>query len=360
MSNIKTDWNFMNAKHLILLIAFGAFSLSVTAQETSTEKPVFKPSGKASGKVFWNYNHNFTDGVDRTNSFELQRTYLGYSYNFSEAISAKIVLDGARSISGSEYNTFVKNAQLDWKVNPKALVSLGMIGLKQYDTQESFMGFRYVYKDFQDDLSFGTTADLGVNLEYAFNPKVTANLFVINGEGFTKKQDEFGKMKVGANVIVQPIDGLTLKAYGSVYEGQELYGTQLVDSTSDVIQNYDFFAGYKTKKYRIGLEYSMMLDGENYWTYNKGYNSSGFVLFAAYVLNEKWELFGHLFSYSSNKVDGASISWNYDREGESGLIGVQYAPVKGVKSSLNYRNYFYANDDKADARLAYLNFEFTF
>jgi hypothetical protein len=357
----------MNFKRIGLLATLSVATLIASAQESTSSQPAFKPSGKVTGKVFWNYNHNFTEGVTKTNSFELQRTYLGYSYNFSEAISAKIVLDGARSISGSEYNTFVKNAQLDWKVNPKANVSLGMIGLKQFDTQESFMGFRYVYKDFQDELSFGTTADLGANLEYSFNPKVTANLFVINGEGFTKKQDEYGKMKVGANVIVQPTDGLTLKAYGSVYEGQEFESGVLVDNTSDVIQNYDFFAGYKGKKYRIGLEYNLMLDGSNYYTYNKDYNSSGIVLFGAYTINEKYEVFGHWFNYSSNEVNGSATTWNYNKDGSSGLIGFQYMPVKGLKSSINYRAFWFDNEGElyeetviTNSSFVYLNFEFSF
>jgi hypothetical protein len=337
-----------------------------SAQDNAASQPEFKPSGKAIGKVFWNFNHNFTEGVDKKNSFELQRAYFGYSYNFSQTISAKILLDAARSITANgtdpqtEYNTFLKNAQLDWKLKPEATLSFGMIGLKQFDTQENFMGFRYVYKDFQDEFTFGTTVDLGANIEYVFSPKVTTNLFVINGEGFTKKQDKYGKMKFGANIIVQPIKGLTLKAYGSLYEGQEIYGSSVLDSTSAMIQNYDLFAGYKGKKFRVGLEYDMMLDGSSYYVYAKDHNSSGVVLFGAYTINDKFEVFGHLFDYTSNKIDGATTTWNEKRDGSSGLIGFQYIPVKGLKSSINYRTFVYDKDGSKDDKLVYLNFEYSF
>ncbi|MGL6016400.1 MAG: MarR family winged helix-turn-helix transcriptional regulator, partial [Selenomonadaceae bacterium] len=211
----------------------------------------------------------------------------GVEYNFSEAITGKVVLDGARKSEASEYTAFLKIAQLDWKLNDKALLSMGMIGLKQFDTQEKFWGYRYVYKDFQDEFGFGTSADLGCNLEYTFNSKVMANLFVLNGEGFTRVQDSNGKIKVGGSVIYEPVKGLLLKGYYSIYDGQQANAAGELRDTA-AIQNYEVFAGYKTEKFRVGVGYNIQENGKSFYQVAEDYKMQGFTLSGAYAINKKY------------------------------------------------------------------------
>jgi hypothetical protein len=130
---------------VLLIFGFGLF-----AQEEKKEE--FKPSGKAIGKVFWNFNYNLTDGVEQKTSFAIQRVYFGYNYNFSEKISAVILFDGAKKTLAdvnfnksektlsSEYTVFVKNAFVNYKITSKIALSGGMIELKQMDTQDKFYG----------------------------------------------------------------------------------------------------------------------------------------------------------------------------------------------------------------------------
>ena len=177
--------------------------IGVTAQNELTDD--FKPSGKASGKVFWNYNYNFSEDADQRNTFALNRVYLGYTYNISKKISTTIILDGAKKSEASEFTVFAKNAQLDWKLTDEINLSLGLIGLKQIDTQEKFWGYRYVFKTLQDEFKLGTTADLGVNIEVNPAPKLKANIFVLNGEGYTKLQDELGLLKIGGSILFEPV-----------------------------------------------------------------------------------------------------------------------------------------------------------
>jgi len=357
---LKTNLTLNMKKQILNFAAIMLLAAPVFAQTTTTETATseFKPSGKASGRVFFNFHH-FYKGATPINAFEIQRAYLGYTYNFSEAITGKVVLDGARKSEASEYTAFLKIAQLDWKLNDKALLSMGMIGLKQFDTQEKFWGYRYVYKDFQDEFGFGTSADLGCNLEYTFSPKVMANLFVVNGEGFTRVQDSNGKIKVGGSVVYEPVKGLLLKGYYSNYSGQQANAAGELRDTA-AIQNYEVFAGYKTEKFRVGVGYNIQENGKSFYQVAEDYKMQGFSLSGAYAINKKYELFAQVMNYQSNTLSGATDSWDHAKDGSIYMGGIQYMPTKGIKTALNYR--YYAHDDNAvsDVEAVYLNLEFLF
>jgi hypothetical protein len=346
-------------KRQLLIFGLAMFAIIATnAQETQKEE--FKPSGKATGKVFFNFNHDFTEGATKTNAFELNRAYFGYNYNFNEAISAKVLLDGSKTSPASEYTVFIKNAELDWKLNSSAVLQMGMIGLKQIDTQEKFWGYRYVNKEFADEFGFGTTADIGGNLEYTFSPKVMANLFVINGEGFTSAQDANGNMKFGTSVVYTPIEGLTFKGYYSIYGIEEKDAQGVIISENVNIQNFDFFAGYKNDKFRVSVGQYLMLNGKTYKQAAKDYVMAGTTLSGAVSLTKKYELFGQIMNLQSNTIDGAVNSWNYNQDGSIIITGIQYSPVKGVKTALNVRNYSHANSAIKNYTALYMNLEFSF
>jgi hypothetical protein len=362
----------MKKRSVILTVTMVLFmSLFISAQEAQQEE--FKPSGKATGKVFWNFNYNLTEDVDQRASFAIQRAYLGYSYNFSEKFSATILLDGAKktisdvdfdkseSKTSSEYTVFVKNAQLDYKITPKILLSGGLIGLKQVDTQKKFTGYRYMFKAFQDEFALGTTADLGVNAEFSVLENLKINAFILNGEGFTSLQDELGMLKFGGNVIYEPIDGLTLKGYYDVYGGKAEVNDSVINSDTTFIQTFDFWAGYKTEKIKLGAGYTYKINGKDYKTVAADYDQFGFYGNATYIFNDKWEVFGVWLKYKSNTLSGAENSWNYNKyDGNMITGGVQYAPVKGVKMALNYRTTMYDDPDKTTKSYIYMNFEFGF
>ena len=47
-----------------------------------------------------------------------------------------------------------------------------------------------MYKTFQDENKFGSSADLGVNAEIKLSEKIDLNLFALNGEGYKNVQDD--------------------------------------------------------------------------------------------------------------------------------------------------------------------------
>ena len=80
---VKRNTSIMKRVLLYLFITL-LLPVALHAQEEITKtKKDFKPNGRAFGKVFFNYNYNFTEGTTQPHSFALQRAYLGYKYNFS-------------------------------------------------------------------------------------------------------------------------------------------------------------------------------------------------------------------------------------------------------------------------------------
>ena len=318
----------MNIKNLILLLLL--FPFFAFTQNSDSE-----PKGEPHFKVFWNYNYDFSDDVSQTSAFELDRVYLGYKYKFNDNVSAKITYDVGKNDAGSNYTAFVKIAQLDYKLSSKVKLSMGMIGGKQFNDQEKVWGYRYIYKTLQDENKFGSSADLGVNAEIKLSDKLTTNIFALNGEGYKNLQDFDGNQRVGLNLIYAVSDSVNLKFY---YDTQE-------SANSESLNNIGLFAGYKSGSYSIGAEYNKMENGTTYKTPIDNHNLDGISIYNRYSINDKYEVFARFDQISSNTLDGATNSWNYDDDGSLIIIGTQYKANDGVKFSLNARSFSYENLD---------------
>ena len=321
---------------LIPLLNFGQKDSSISS------------SGDPHFKAFWNYHYDFTENTIQTSAFELSRVYLGYKYSFNESFSAKITYDIGKNNAGSSHTAFLKIAQLDWKVNSKFKLSMGMIGGKQFNDQEKIWGYRYLYKTLQDEYKFGSSADLGVNAEIKISDKLTSNVFIVNGEGYKNVQDEDGNQRFGTNLIYKLNKNITTKIY---------YDTHAVVD-SKAINNIGIFAGYKSDKFRFGAEYNEMQNGETYKTASENHILKGLSFYSSYILNDKFELFIRYDKLSSNTIDGSNSNWNYENDGALNMIGLEYKAVKGVKFSLNSRIFSYTDSNINDSSLIYLNAEF--
>ena len=317
----------MQIKQLLLFLFVPLFTFSQMTDNEYKGQPHFK--------VFWNYNYDFSDDVTQTSSFELDRVYLGYKYKFNDNVSAKITYDVGKNDSGSNYTAFVKIAQLDYKLSTKVKLSMGMIGGKQFNDQEKVWGYRYLYKTLQDENKFGSSADLGVNAEIKLSDKLTTNIFALNGEGYKNPQDADGNQRIGFNLIYAVSNSVNLKFY---------YDTQS-SANSESLNNIGLFAGYKAGDYSIGAEYNKMENGTTYKTPIDNHNLDGISIYNRYSISDKYEVFARFDQISSNTLDGATNSWNYDDDGSLIIIGTQYKANDGVKFSLNARSFTYKNLD---------------
>ncbi|MDP2089419.1 MAG: hypothetical protein Q8J84_08470 [Flavobacteriaceae bacterium] len=313
--------------------------------------------GKVSGTIFFNYHNDLTEGALQKSAFEIERVYLGYDYIYNEKWSAKVLLDVGKD-NGSDYTFFLKAAQVDYKALDWAKFSAGMIGLNQLSDQEKTWGYRYIYKSFQDIHGFGTTADVGLNSELKLHNTLKMNLFVLNGEGYKKVQDLYGKYKVGGNLIYHPTEALIFKVYYAEQDSKKLVGTTIVENPT--VKNIALFAGYEKEKVRFGAEYNKMYDAKKFTEAELDHDLNGFSIYSTYVLNEKFEFFGRYDLLESNKIGTSTANWNADKDGNAILFGAQYTPIKGVKSSLNYRVWDYNLATKNDLSMLYLNLEVKF
>jgi hypothetical protein len=308
----------------------------------------FKPNGDVQVKIFWNYHTDLSKNATKTSAFELKRAYLGYQYAFNDAITAKITFDVGNNSGGSSYTAFLKNAQLDWKVASNVKLSMGVIGMKQFNDQEKFWGYRYIFKSFQDENGYGSSADLGINAEFKLSKNLKANFLIVNGEGYKKIQDEDGKQKVGGSLIFNPIEGFITKIYADSQPSID----------GDAITTLSFFAGYKTVNWRFGAEYNTLKNGKKYSSPAENHNLDGLSFYTTYVINKKFEVFGRFDQLSSNTLNAESEAWNIANNGNQIIGGVQYVPVKGLSFSLNYQGYNFENTLLATKSIVFLNAEF--
>lgn len=318
---------------------------------------ISQSKGTVNGTIFFNYHLDLTEDALQKSAFEIERAYLGYDYTYNEKLSVKVLMDVGKD-NGSDFTYYLRAAQVDYKATDWAKFSVGMIGLNQLNDQEKNWGYRYIYRSFQDIYGFGTTADLGLNSELKLHNTLKMNLFVLNGEGYKKVQDLYGKYKVGGNLVYNPIETLTLKVYYSEQDSKKLVGTTVVENPT--VKNMSLFAGYNHKKFRLGAEYNKMYDAKKFTEAELDHDLKGFSIYSTYVLNEKFEFFGRYDLLESNKIGTSTTNWNANKDGKAILLGAQYTPIKGVRSSLNYRVWNYNLASKIDLSTLYLNLEVKF
>lgn len=344
-------------KRTVLLIGFAL--MVFVNQAMAQNRDEFKPSGKVTGKVFGNYLFDMTKDIEKKSAFEINRAYLGYKYKFNNSFSASVTLDVGANDGGSSYTAYLKKAQLDWNVSSVFKVSMGMLGLEQFSDQEKFWGYRYMQKSFQDQYGFGASADLGVKANVNIVDGLSANVFVINGEGYKKIQDEDGRQKIGADLVLKTQKGLIAKVYYDINSAKvQMDGGAEKDVT---VSAFATFLGYKiSDHFRLGAEYNVLFNGPKDSKVADDHNLNGFSFYSTYSFNKKVEVFGRYDVLSSNKLEGEIEKWNLSNNGSGITTGIQYAPVKGVKMALNYKGFMYKDDSKNDKSQLFLNLEFKF
>jgi hypothetical protein len=166
----------------------------------------------------------------------------------------------------------------------------------------------------------GSSADLGVTGEYKFTPWISADLSLTNGEGY-KNMNKDNKYRYGLGVTVNPIQSLTLRAYG------DLYQQSLADEDQYTLA---LFAGYKCNYFSLGAEYNYQKN--NAWKADKDYY--GCSVYTTVPVNDKWKVFGRYDYIGSDDGDGNSwISFT----GDMVIAGIEYKPIKNLKIAPNYK-----------------------
>ena len=321
-----------------VLLTFAMLGVALIGMSQTSEE--FKPSGKPFATIFSNVHSTITYG-DTATAFELSRLYLGYEYSFSPNFSAKANFDignpgkdGTGKESSLQMTAYVKNAYVAYK-NNGLTVNFGLIGTTAFKTQEGFWGNRYVEKSFQDKFGYNSSADLGVSAAYKFCDVFSADIILVNGEGYKKLQAD-SAMRMGFGATFNPVKKLTARAY------YDFISKDVTEST------LAFFAGYKADNFSIGAEYNKQ--------YNNGYvdgqDLDGYSAYAAFKASKKVKLFA--------RYDKSNNDYKSSNNGELYIAGIEYAPIKGIKIAPNFSGWNPADDSKPFASTLYMNCEIKF
>ncbi|QZT37604.1 hypothetical protein K5X82_01630 [Halosquirtibacter xylanolyticus] len=329
-------------KHIGVVMLLLAITLSTYAKSVEKDSE-FKPKGKPIVRIFADW-HTGMGKVSNVSGFEIQRALLGYSYQFAPEWSGQVVFDTGNPKNGSfEETAYLRKAFISYRYST-FLASLGIIGMKQFKEQENNWGYRYIYKSAMDEYKFNNSVDAGFYVRNQFNSWFAADLTISNGEGAKKSQDIEGKYRYGLGFSLYPKEHFTVRAYVDYYIAPEV---------EDAITKYDqssiaFFAGYKDKKWSLGLEYDY---GQNL-KFNEGNNKSIYSIYSTLNVNSRCKAFARYDVYTNSAEE-------YKEENENVfLTGFEYIPCKGIKIAPNYRWVHHDNNPEfKDENYFYLNLE---
>ncbi len=294
-------------------------SVSAFAQSSGSKQESFTPNGKPIVTVYTDFTNTTSNGKSN-NAFELQRAYLGYGYNFSPEFSGKVVFDIANTagLNPSAFTSFLKNAYAEYSQG-MVKADMGMIGTSMFGLQESIWGKRYLYKSFQDQYGFGSSADLGAKVTLQFIPQVSLDLAVFNGEGYKKVQ---------VDSVVQAAVGVTVQPVKNVYA--RVYYDYMKKSVAQ--SSFNAMAAYKSDKGTIAVEYNL----QNGHGMIANRNFSGISVYGTVLFAKQFTAFARFDDLMSEKIGTATTGWN-STDGQVYMVGVEYFPVKGIQISPNVR-----------------------
>lgn len=325
-------------KKIVTALTIILLTGSVYSQEKNEE---FKPSGKPFIKVFTNYHSSFTDG-DNHNMFEIQRAYFGYTFKLSKKFSGKVNIDVGNPEDDGKFmmTAFLKNAYFQYKFG-RLTTKFGLIGLSQFNLQEKQWEGRYLYKSFQDEHKFGYSADLGLYASYKLHDMVSIDATIANGDGY-KSVEADSLLKYSCGITLSPFNVIKARVYYD-FMGDE-----------NAQQTLSFYLGYSTNKLKVGTEYNHQLN----YKITEDQDRTGLSFYASYKI-KKVRLFGRFDQLSSIKIGNAADPWNYAKDGQGIIAGIEFLPVKGIKITPNYQGWIPANGDPV-VNIAYLSCEIKF
>jgi hypothetical protein len=266
----------------------------------------------------------------------------------SENFSAVLKLDIGSPNQTSQYDllkryAYFKNAALVYTKNNLTL-SFGLIDLFQMKLQEKTWDRRYIFQSFQDLYKFGSTADLGLSVDYKINDYVSSDFVVMNGEGYNQLQND-NAYKSALGISVYPVKNLIVRLYADYMEKEE------IQTTWSSFIAYDY-----NKKASIGIEYNLKLN----YNYVSGQKLNGLSTYVSYDISKMVEIFGRYDRLWSNKIEGAPYQWNINKDGSAIIAGVQVSPIKNVRVALNYQDWVPYAKNIDNKYFMYLNLEYKF
>ncbi len=333
---------------VLFLLTLNMLPKFADAQKDSTqvEKPWYE-RGKVYGTIYSNAHTSITSD-NKEKAFEVTRAYFGYEASVSDNLSANIKIDigspdDVQNYAAKKRFAYFKNAYVQYKLN-NLKIQFGIADCFQFNMQEKFWGYRYIYMSLQDKHKYGSSADIGIFTYYKFNTWLSGDASLVNGEGYnTIQNDETFKGTLGATLnIIKP---LWIRLYFDAFTMNE--NSQYTLAT---------FIGYRVDKFSLGAEYNYQINTK----FIDNQNMTGLSFYTNYQIHKKHKVFARYDYQTSNIVDGDEVPWNLARDGSALITGYEFTPHKSLNLSLNYQDWIASAADGADYRYLYFNLQFNF
>lgn len=328
-------------KHfLILTLGYIISSLSVSGQRDIREsKPI--------AEIFADFHVSLND-TSKTNGFGINRAYLGYNYIADKNFSARLIVNIGNPddvVPGTVRRRYAyfREASIIW-TNDRLRMAFGMTDTRIFRFQQRWWGKRYLANSYQALNGYGTSADLGFTLDYKFSDILSADISVMNGEGYFELQLDNG-LRSSLGISITPDSNFAFRIYGDYEQKPDIH------KITGII-----FAGYRTSLLSIGAEASIKsnLDGIS------GHDAWGISATGGINITEKDEIFMRYDLSNSVIPEGETEQWNYMKDGSFKIIGVQHTFKPNIKFSLNFQGRKPYNKDQGNSNLIYLNALFRF
>ena len=293
----------------------------------------FRPHGQAIVTLFEHLGATNTADGWTQNGFQMERAYLGYKYMFDPHWTATIIFDAAEAATTGIEHVFVKNAFVQYKEHGLT-VAAGIIPTSHAWLSEKYWGLRYVARSMFDLYGFGQVADLGFNVKYDFTPWLSADVSMLNGEGFRKIQlDNHYLYALGLDI--RPFEHFDIRVYGDILthdtNAVNVSRDNLADTAVNQVarKNLHFFVGYDHRYFRIGAEYNMRFAHD----FVQGNNATGLSVYAVGKINPKLNLFCRYDRGVSSDNDLLGTVFQYANDGQNVYAGVDFHVNKMVAVS---------------------------
>jgi hypothetical protein len=201
---------------------------------------------------------------------------------------------------------------------------MGITGTRMFSFQQTFWGKRYIANTYQSINGYGYVADLGLVADYKFNDWIEGDLSFMNGKGYSSIQKD-KTLKTSAGLTITPAKHLYIRAYSDLMKYAGVWQNTLVG-----------FIGFKNDYFYLGAEVSFksnldLKEGDNAW----GISSTGGV-----SLTKKTE-FCIRYDYSTSAIpEDDVIQWNYKKDGQFLVGGIQYTINNMMKVALDSQSFF--------------------
>lgn len=299
------------------------FVLVIYTKLSHSQNPL--SSGKPIMQIITDFHLDLNDTA-KTTGFGLSRAYLGYNYLPGNNFSCMVILnigtpeDLPNQASPRRYAYF-REASVTY-TGKRAKVSFGITTTRHFDYLQKFWGKRFISNEFEIRNKYGNIADLGVVVDYKFSEKLSGDIAVTNGEGYSDIQLDNG-VKAAAGLTYRPANQYAFRFYNDL------------NNNNGVLQyTLSSFAGVDNRRINFGVSfhYKTNLDkveGHDGW----GVSSTG-----AVKLHGEYEIFARYDFSGSITVAGEDNPWNYMKDSNFWIFGLQKNINPNFKLALDFQN----------------------